>query len=109
MAAAVVTMATGSGGSALAAEATGRGHAEHVRMCQEEMGFSGTHNPGVTHRGPRLGTRLTPAEVVTGEERLGWVWVARSLSAGISNVAFGSRTGRPAVDSTSRAARQRAP
>ena len=51
IAAAVVTMVSTGAGSALAAEATGRDYAEHVRMCQQEMGFSGTHNPGVMHRG----------------------------------------------------------
>ena len=29
----------------------GRDFASHVVMCQQEMGFSGTHNPGVMHRG----------------------------------------------------------
>lgn len=33
------------------ADETGRDYAEHVRMCQQHMGFSGTHNPGVMHQG----------------------------------------------------------
>lgn len=39
------------GAPALAADTTGRDYAEHVRMCQQMMGFSGTHNPGVMHHG----------------------------------------------------------
>ena len=31
--------------------AAGQDYAAHVRACQAEMGFSGTHNPGVMHRG----------------------------------------------------------
>lgn len=26
-------------------------YAEHVRSCRADMGFSGTHNPGVMHQG----------------------------------------------------------
>lgn len=31
--------------------ATSRDYSEHVRACQQDMGFSGTHNPGVMHQG----------------------------------------------------------
>lgn len=31
--------------------ATGRDYSEHVRACQQDMGFTGTHNPGVMHQG----------------------------------------------------------
>lgn len=31
--------------------ATGREYSEHVRACQQAMGFTGTHNPGVMHQG----------------------------------------------------------
>jgi hypothetical protein len=30
---------------------TGAEFGEHVSTCVQEMGFSGTHNPGVHHRG----------------------------------------------------------
>jgi len=50
VAAGLITVATGAG-SAVAADGTGGDYAEHVRMCQQEMGFSGTHNPGVMHQG----------------------------------------------------------
>lgn len=47
-AAAVVAMTTTTAG---AAEPTGREFADHVRMmAQSEMGFDGTHNPGM-HQG----------------------------------------------------------
>lgn len=51
MAAVGVIIAGSSVGSALAADGAGRDYAEHVRMCRLEMGFSGTHNPGVMHQG----------------------------------------------------------
>jgi len=38
-------------GPALAADATGADYSAHVRQCQQATGFSGTHNPGVMHRG----------------------------------------------------------
>lgn len=47
-AAAVVAMIAAP---ATAAEPTGREFADHVRMAQTQMGFSGTHNPGVMHQG----------------------------------------------------------
>jgi len=50
VAAGLIIVVTGAG-SAVAADGTGRDYAEHVRMCQQEMGFSGTHNPGVMHQG----------------------------------------------------------
>lgn len=31
--------------------ATGEDYSEHVRTCQQDMGFTGTHNPGVMHQG----------------------------------------------------------
>jgi hypothetical protein len=37
--------------TAPAQAASGRDFSEHVRGCQQEMGFSGTHNPGVMHQG----------------------------------------------------------
>lgn len=37
--------------SAPAQASTGVDYADHVRACQQEMGFSGTHNPGVMHQG----------------------------------------------------------
>lgn len=37
--------------SAPAQASSGRDYADHVRACQQEMGFSGTHNPGVMHQG----------------------------------------------------------
>jgi hypothetical protein len=49
--AAALIMVVVSAGTAFAADGTGRDYAEHVRMCQRSMGFSGTHNPGVTHQG----------------------------------------------------------
>lgn len=51
MAAAGVIVITTSAGPALAVDGAGRDYAEHVRICQQEMGFSGTHNPGVMHQG----------------------------------------------------------
>jgi hypothetical protein len=51
MAAAGVIVITTSACLAFAVDGTGRDYAEHVRMCQQEMGFSGTHNPGVMHQG----------------------------------------------------------
>ena len=29
----------------------GSGFSQHVRACSQGMGFDGTHNPGVMHRG----------------------------------------------------------
>ena len=49
-AAGLILVATGAG-SAFAADGTGLDYAEHVRMCQQAMGFTGTHNPGVMHEG----------------------------------------------------------
>lgn len=49
-AAAVATLAL-TVAPAQAAEPTGREFADHVVMCQAEMGFDGTHNPGVMHQG----------------------------------------------------------
>jgi hypothetical protein len=41
-----------SGGvTGAASAATGSAFSEHVRTCQQEMGFTGTHNPGVMHQG----------------------------------------------------------
>ena len=41
-----------SGGlTGAASAASGSAFSEHVRACQQEMGFSGTHNPGVMHHG----------------------------------------------------------
>lgn len=37
--------------SAPAHAAEGQGFSEHVRACQWDMGFTGTHNPGVMHQG----------------------------------------------------------
>ena len=37
--------------SAPAQAASGRDFSHHVRHCQQEMGFSGLHNPGVMHQG----------------------------------------------------------
>jgi hypothetical protein len=51
MTAAGVILVIASGGLAHAADGTGPDYAEHVRMCQQAMGFSGTHNPGVMHQG----------------------------------------------------------
>ncbi len=34
-----------------AAAAAGQDFSEHVRACQRDMGFTGTHNPGVMHQG----------------------------------------------------------
>ncbi len=34
-----------------ASAASGTPFSEHVRACQQEMGFTGTHNPGVMHQG----------------------------------------------------------
>lgn len=50
IAAALIVVAL-SAGSASAADGGGRDYAEHLRMCQQSMGFSGTHNPGVMHQG----------------------------------------------------------
>lgn len=36
--------------SAPAQAASGRDFSEHVRACQQEMGFNGMHNPGM-HQG----------------------------------------------------------
>ncbi len=33
------------------ATSAGQEFSEHVRACQQAMGFSGTHNPGVMHQG----------------------------------------------------------
>lgn len=33
------------------AAAAGQDFSEHVRACQRDMGFTGTHNPGVMHQG----------------------------------------------------------
>ena len=30
---------------------SGPAFSQHVRSCQREMGFTGTHNPGVMHQG----------------------------------------------------------
>ena len=51
MSAAGMIVVVVSAGSAFGADGTGRDYAEHVRMCQQAMGFSGTHNPGVMHHG----------------------------------------------------------
>lgn len=51
MTAAGLILVVTSAGSALAADGTGRDYAEHLRMCRQTMGFSGTHNPGVMHKG----------------------------------------------------------
>jgi len=51
MAATALILVVASAGVALAADGAGRDYAEHVRMCQQAMGFSGTHNPGVVHQG----------------------------------------------------------
>ena len=51
IAASGVILAIASTGTAHAVDGSGRDYAEHVRMCQKEMGFSATHNPGVMHRG----------------------------------------------------------
>lgn len=51
MTAAGLILAVTGAGSAFAAEGTGFDYAEHVRMCQQAMGFTGTHNPGVMHEG----------------------------------------------------------
>ena len=37
--------------SAPAQASSGRDFSDHVRTCQQEMGFTGTHNPGVMHQG----------------------------------------------------------
>lgn len=37
--------------TAPASAATGSTFSQHVRTCQQEMGFSGPHNPGVMHQG----------------------------------------------------------
>ncbi len=50
-AAAALMLVFPSAGSAIAADGAGRDYAEHVRACQQSMGFSGTHNPGVMHQG----------------------------------------------------------
>jgi hypothetical protein len=47
--AAVALAATAAATSAQASP--GSDYSEHVRACQQEMGFSGTHNPGVMHQG----------------------------------------------------------
>ncbi|MGB4892613.1 MAG: hypothetical protein WBP09_13200 [Propionicimonas sp.] len=49
VAAAMLTLI--NAGLAFAADGTGRDYADHVRMCQQAMGFNGTHNPGVMHQG----------------------------------------------------------
>ena len=46
--AAVAVLVSGAG-PAHAAAVTGRDYSEHVRACQQAMGFSGTHNPGMMH------------------------------------------------------------
>lgn len=51
-----LTGAVLSGGAAAAAPGGAAGAAvaafsEHVRTCQQEMGFTGAHNPGVMHQG----------------------------------------------------------
>ena len=51
MAAAGLILITVGEGSSFAAAGAGRDYAQHVRMCQQAMGFSGTHNPGVMHQG----------------------------------------------------------
>lgn len=51
IAAAGTVLAIAGAGQALAVEGSGRDYADHVRMCQQHMGFSGTHNPGVMHQG----------------------------------------------------------
>lgn len=43
-----ILVLTGTG-TASAAVVEGRDYANHVRACQQEMGFSGTHNPGMHH------------------------------------------------------------
>lgn len=37
--------------SAPAYAAEGQDFSEHVRACQGDVGFTGTHNPGVMHQG----------------------------------------------------------
>ena len=51
MTAAGMILAITGAGPAFAADGAGRDYAEHVRMCRQAMGFSGTHNPGVMHQG----------------------------------------------------------
>jgi hypothetical protein len=51
MAAAGLILTTVGAGSSFAAAGAGSDYAQHVRMCQQAMGFSGTHNPGVMHQG----------------------------------------------------------
>lgn len=37
--------------AASAHASTGTSFSQHVRACSQGMGFDGTHNPGVMHRG----------------------------------------------------------
>lgn len=45
----VVVVLFGLAASAPAQAAGGQDFSVHVRECQQTMGFSGTHNPGVHH------------------------------------------------------------
>lgn len=47
----VVLGVLGVAGATSASASSGRDYAEHVRACQEAMGFHGEHNPGVMHQG----------------------------------------------------------
>lgn len=40
-----------SSGTPAASAGTGSEYAEHVVHCAQDMGFGGSHNPGVHHRG----------------------------------------------------------
>ena len=46
-----VVLSGGAAGAATADTSTGSAFSDHVRTCQQEMGFTGTHNPGVMHQG----------------------------------------------------------
>lgn len=47
----VVLGVLGVASASSASASSGRDFAEHVRACQEAMGFNGEHNPGVMHQG----------------------------------------------------------
>lgn len=47
----VVFMVVGLVAPAQAQASSGQDFSVHVRQCREAMAFSGTHNPGVMHRG----------------------------------------------------------
>ena len=46
-----VALSGGLTGDAALGRVSGTPFSEHVRACQQEMGFTGTHNPGVMHHG----------------------------------------------------------